>query len=73
MVGTTTSARDERGRPNEKSIRGSIRGELSSVAAQLTRDTANWLAAISNARPAIHIHSSRGTAAMGKVVPAQAR
>ena len=39
---------------------GSAFGELNSVAAQLTRDTANWLAAISNAGPATHIHAPRG-------------
>ena len=45
-VGTTTSVRDSAGMPFEKFMRGSARGDSSSVAIQFTTVSASWLAAI---------------------------
>ena len=72
IVGTTTSVRDEGGMPSEKSMRGSVFGKVSSVASQLTMDTASWLDAISTASPAGTSHPAERTVVKGCEPPAEA-
>jgi len=62
MLGTTTRVRAPAGMPLEKSIRGSVRGATSSVAAQLTSATPSSLNA-STPNSAVVAHNHAGTAA----------